>query len=241
LNKIAVITPVPDVIDIIVKNSIIRKAVEKDIIDFRIVHLRNYGIGNYKKIDDAPFGGGSGMVMMPGPLIRAVEDTILWMDNVKDIRIIYPSPQGVKWKQNLADKFSHERNIIIICGHYKGIDERVIKKYVTDEYSIGDFIMTSGEIPAMIILDSIVRLIPGTLNNLESALTDTFSNTLLDHPHYTQPRTVCEMNVPEILLGGNHEKIESWRKEQRKIRTKNRRPDIWKKYIQMKEMENKHE
>ena len=241
MNKIAVITPVPDVIDTIVKNSIIRKAVEKDIIDFRIVHLRNYGIGNYKKIDDAPFGGGSGMVMMPGPLIRAVEDTILWMDKVKDIRIIYPSPQGVKWKQNLADEFSREQNIIIICGHYKGIDERVIKKYVTDEYSIGDFIMTSGEIPAMIILDSIVRLIPGTLNNLESALTDTFSSTLLDHPHYTQPRTVCEMNVPEILLGGNHEKIESWRKEKRKIRTKNRRPDIWEKYIQMKEMENKHE
>ena len=123
----------------------------------------------------------------------------------------------------------------MICGHYKGIDERVIKKYVTNEFSIGDFIMTNGEIPSMTILDSIIRLIPGTLNNIDSALTDSFSNQLLDHPHYTQPRVFQDMAVPEVLLNGNHKKINSWRKNQRKIQTKLKRPDLWNKYLIMKE------
>tara|TARA_B100001105_G_scaffold198736_1_gene162499 strand:- start:771 stop:1184 length:414 start_codon:yes stop_codon:yes gene_type:complete len=136
---------------------------------------------------------------------------------------------------------SQQKKIIMICGHYKGIDERVIKKYVTDEYSIGDFVMTNGEIPAMIMLDSIVRLVPGTLNTLDSALSDTFTQGLLDHPHYTQPRMVEEMPVPEILLGGHHEKIESWRQDQRERRTKDKRPDLWGKYTKMKESEKNNE
>jgi len=241
LNQFAVITPVPNVIDILIKNSILRKAIENGIIDFRTIDLRRYGIGNYKQIDHTPFGGGNGMVMMAEPLFNAIDDVMFWMNKGEDIRVIYPSPQGITWDQKAAQELSLQKKVILICGHYKGIDERVIKKYVTDEYSIGDFVMTCGEIPAMVILDSIIRLIPGTLNNLESALTDTFSNDLLDHPHYTKPRIFRTMNVPDILLGGNHEKIESWRKEKREIRTKNKRPDIWEKYVKLKEMENKNE
>ena len=234
MNRFAVITPIPILIETFIQYSIIRKAINKKIIEIRIVDLREYGIGNYRQIDDTPFGGGSGMVMMPEPLFSAIDDMISWMGEEK-VKVLYPSPQGQVWNQKRAMKFGNEKNIIMICGHYKGIDERVIKKYVTDEFSIGDFIMTNGEIPSMTILDSIIRLIPGTLNNIDSALTDSFSNQLLDHPHFTQPRVFHDMAVPDVLLNGNHKKINSWRKNQREIQTKVKRPDLWNKYVNMKE------
>tara|TARA_B100000287_G_C20638722_1_gene782681 strand:+ start:407 stop:1123 length:717 start_codon:yes stop_codon:yes gene_type:complete len=234
LNRFAIVTPFPVLIESLIQNSIIRKALSKNIIELRIVNLRDYGIGNYKQIDDTPFGGGSGMIMMPGPLFHAIDDMIGWMGGQR-VKIIYPSPQGKVWNQKKAIEFSNEENIIMICGHYKGIDERVIEKYVTDEFSIGDFIMTNGEIPSMIILDSIIRLIPGTLNNLESATTDTFSNQLLDYPHYTKPRVFRDMAVPSVLLSGNHEKIDSWRRNKREEQTKNKRPDLWDEYVNLKE------
>tara|TARA_Y100001970_G_scaffold293898_1_gene444401 strand:+ start:3184 stop:3900 length:717 start_codon:yes stop_codon:yes gene_type:complete len=234
LNRFAVITPIPILIETFIQCSIIRKAINKKIVEIRIVDLREYGIGNYKQIDDTPFGGGSGMIMMPEPLSSAIDDMISWMGRER-IKVLYPSPQGQVWNQKRAVKFGNEKNIIIICGHYKGIDERVIEKYVTDEFSIGNFIMTNGEIPSMTILDSIIRLIPGTLNNIDSALTDSFSNQLLDHPHYTQPRVFQDMAVPDVLLNGNHKKINSWRKNQREIQTKVKRPDLWNKYVNMKE------
>ncbi len=234
MNRFAVITPIPILIETFIQCSIIRKAINKKIVEIRIVDLREYGIGNYKQIDDTPFGGGSGMIMMPEPLSSAIDDMISWMGRER-VKVLYPSPQGQVWNQKRAVKFGNEKNIIIICGHYKGIDERVIEKYVTDEFSIGDFIMTNGEIPSMTILDSIIRLIPGTLNNIDSALTDSFSNQLLDHPHYTQPRVFQDMAVPDVLLNGNHKKINSWRKNQREIQTKVKRPDLWNKYVNMKE------
>ncbi len=234
MNRFAVITPIPILIETFIQCSIIRKAINKKIVEIRIVDLREYGIGNYKQIDDTPFGGGSGMIMMPEPLSSAIDDMISWMGRER-IKVLYPSPQGQVWNQKRAVKFGNEKNIIIICGHYKGIDERVIEKYVTDEFSIGNFIMTNGEIPSMTILDSIIRLIPGTLNNIDSALTDSFSNQLLDHPHYTQPRVFQDMAVPDVLLNGNHKKINSWRKNQREIQTKVKRPDLWNKYVNMKE------
>tara|TARA_B100000929_G_C15482489_1_gene411670 strand:+ start:164 stop:889 length:726 start_codon:yes stop_codon:yes gene_type:complete len=237
LIQIAVITPVPDVIDTLIQNSMLRKAVEKRVVKLHTVNIREFGIGNYRQIDDTPFGGGSGMVMMAEPLFKALDKATDLVGGTDNIRVVYPSPQGKTWDQKFAEDMSKQQKIIMICGHYKGIDERVIEKYVTDEYSIGDFVMTSGEIPAMVMLDSIVRLVPGTLNTLDSALSDTFTQGLLDHPHYTQPRMVEEMPVPEILLGGHHEKIESWRQDQRERRTKDKRPDLWRKYIKMKESE----
>ena len=235
--QIAVITPVPDVIDTLIQNSMLRKAVEKRVVELHTVNIREFGIGNYRQIDDTPFGGGSGMVMMAEPLFKALDKATDLVGGTDNIRVVYPSPQGKTWGQKSAEDMSKQKKIIMICGHYKGIDERVIEKYVTDEYSIGDFVMTSGEIPAMVMLDSIIRLVPGTLNTLDSALSDTFTQGLLDHPHYTQPRMVEKMPVPEILLGGHHEKIESWRQDQRERRTKDKRPDLWRKYTKMKESE----
>tara|TARA_B100000959_G_C14979283_1_gene622789 strand:- start:1750 stop:2484 length:735 start_codon:yes stop_codon:yes gene_type:complete len=241
LKKIAVITPVPEVIKTLIDNSMLRKAIENKVAQIHIVNLREFGLGNYRQIDDAPFGGGSGMVMMPEPLINAIEHALNLVGHSEGVKVFYPSPQGKLWDQTSAEDFSKSEKIIFICGHYKGIDERVIEKYVTDEYSIGDFVMTSGEIPTMIMLDSIMRLVPGTLNNIDSALSDTFSLGLLDHPHYTQPRIIEDKAVPDVLISGHHKKIKSWRQEQREKRTKEKRPKLWERYTQFRESENNNE
>ena len=241
MKQIAVITPVPDVIKTLIDHSMLRRSIENKVVEFHVINLRDFGIGSYRQIDDAPFGGGSGMVMMAEPLYKAIESAMELMDFSDDIRIIYPSAQGKRWDQDSAEDLSTKDKIIIICGHYKGIDERVIEKYVTDEFSIGDFVMTSGEIPAMVILDSTVRLVPGTLNNIDSALTDTFTLGLLDYPHYTQPRIVDGMEVPSILLSGHHKNIEDWRQEKREMRTKKKRLDLWENYNNDKELEKNNE
>ena len=241
MKKIAVITPVPQVIEILIENSMLRKAISNQVAEFSIIDLRDFGSGNYRQIDDSPYGGGSGMVMMAEPLIKAIDKALEYVGISEEVKIIYPSPQGLLWSQDTAEDFSKWDRIIVICGHYKGIDERIIKKYVTNQYSIGDFIMTSGEIPAMIMLDSALRLVPGTLNNIESALTDTFTLGLLDYPHYTQPRIVQEMSVPDVLISGHHKNIDTWRKNQRVKRTQNKRPDLWKKYLQKTELEKDNE
>lgn len=241
MKKIAVITPVPEVIKTLIDNSMLRKAIENKVAQIHIVNLREFGLGNYRQIDDAPFGGGSGMVMMPEPLINAIEHALNLVGHSEGVKVFYPSPQGKLWNQTSAEDFSKSEKIIFICGHYKGIDERVIEKYVTDEYSIGDFVMTSGEIPTMIMLDSIMRLVPGTLNNIDSALSDTFSLGLLDHPHYTQPRIIEDKAVPDVLISGHHKKIKSWRQEQREKRTKEKRPKLWERYTQFRESENNNE
>ena len=211
MNQIAVITPVPDVIDTLITNSILRKAVERNAVKFHIVNLRQFGRGNYRQIDDTPFGGGSGMVMMAEPLIKAIEHTIDLIGGSEDVQVIYPSPQGETWSQKAANQTSKVTKLIVICGHYKGVDERVIDRYGICEYSLGDFVITSGEIPAMVMVDSAVRLIPGALNTLDSALTDTFTHDLLDHPHYTQPREIEGLRVPDVLLSGHHKEIETWK------------------------------
>jgi len=241
LKKVAVITPVPDVINILIENSMLRKSIDNQVAQIHVINLREFGLGNYRQIDDTPFGGGSGMVMMAEPLMNAIENAMDLVGRSEDVKVLYPSPQGEAWDQRSAEGLSKWEKIIIICGHYKGIDERVIEKYVTDEYSIGDFIMTSGEIPAMIMLDSALRLVPGTLNNIDSALSDTFTLGLLDHPHYTQPRIVDGKPVPDILISGHHEKISSWRQDKREKRTKEKRLDLWKKYTKIRESENSNE
>ena len=221
--QIAVITPVPEVIDTLIQNSILRKAVEKNVVEFHLINLRDFGKGNYRQIDDSPFGGGSGMVLMAEPIFKAIEYAMELVGGPEDVRVIYPSPQGKTWDQRTAEETSQQKKFIVICGHYKGIDERVIEKFVTHEYSLGDFVMTGGEIPAMVMLDSAVRLIPGTLNTLDSALTDSFSQDLLDHPHYTQPREIDGLEVPKVLLGGHHANIEAWRQEKKEERTKEKK------------------
>ncbi|MED5426611.1 MAG: tRNA (guanosine(37)-N1)-methyltransferase TrmD [Candidatus Neomarinimicrobiota bacterium] len=242
MNQIAVITPVPDVIDTLITNSILRKAVERNAVKFHIVNLRQFGRGNYRQIDDTPFGGGSGMVMMAEPLIKAIEQTMDLIGGSEDVQVIYPSPQGETWSQKAANQTSKVKKLIVICGHYKGIDERVIDRYSICEYSLGDFVITSGEIPAMVMVDSAVRLIPGALNTLDSALTDTFTHDLLDHPHYTQPREIEGLRVPDVLLSGHHKEIETWKQGQREKRTKERRPDLWKTYKEkLKESETNYE
>ena len=238
MNQFAIITPVPDIIDSFVQNSILKKIIERKMVQIKVFNLRDFGLGKHKQIDDTPFGGGGGMIIKPEPLFDAIEASFNWMMNKDNIRVIYPSPLGKEWNHNLAEKLSKNKNIILICGHYKGIDERVIDEYVTDQYSVGDFVMTSGEIPALIIMDSISRLIPGALNNLESVLNDSFSHQLLDHPHYTSPRKFRNKSVPGVLLNGNHRHIDQWRLDHRESRTIKYRPDLWEKYIKIKESES---
>ena len=231
MKKIAIITPVPEMVHAIIEQSMLRKAASEKVVEYNVFDLREFGKGNYRQIDDTPFGGGSGMVMMAEPLMAAVEFAMEWMGD-NDVRIVCPSPQGKTWNHKSAETFSDHEKTIFICGHYKGIDQRVIEKYVTDEFSIGDFVVTSGEIPAIIMIDSMVRLIPGVLNSRESAETDTFYGDLLDNPHFTKPRKVDGMPVPEVLLNGHHKEIEDWRQSQREFITQEKRPDLWRKYLE---------
>ena len=231
MKKIAIITPVPEMVHAIIEQSMLRKAAAEKVVEYNVFDLREFGKGNYRQIDDTPFGGGSGMVMMAEPLMAAVKFAMEWMGD-NDVRIVCPSPQGKTWNHKSAETFSDHEKTIFICGHYKGIDQRVIEKYVTDEFSIGDFVVTSGEIPAMIMIDSMVRLIPGVLNSRESAETDTFYGDLLDIPHFTKPRKVDGMPVPEVLLNGHHKEIEDWRQSQREFITQEKRPDLWRKYLE---------
>ena len=231
MKKIAIITPVPEMVHAIIEQSMLRKAAAEKVVEYNVFDLREFGKGNYRQIDDTPFGGGSGMVMMAEPLMAAVEFAMEWMGD-NDVRIVCPSPQGKTWNHKSAETFSDHEKTIFICGHYKGIDQRVIEKYVTDEFSIGDFVVTSGEIPAMIMIDSTVRLIPGVLNSRESAETDTFYGDLLDNPHFTKPRKVDGMPVPEVLLNGHHKEIEDWKQSEREHITQEKRPDLWRKYLE---------
>ncbi|MDP7653740.1 MAG: tRNA (guanosine(37)-N1)-methyltransferase TrmD [Candidatus Marinimicrobia bacterium] len=231
MKKIAIITPVPEMVNAIIEQSMLRKGAEEKVVEYNVVDLREFGKGNYRQIDDTPFGGGSGMVMMAEPLMSAVESALEWI-NDENVRVVFPSPQGQTWNHNAAESFSEHDHTIFICGHYKGIDQRVIEKYVTNEFSIGDFVVTSGEIPAMIMIDSMVRLMPGVLNSRESAETDSFYNDLLDNPHFTKPREVDGMKVPDVLLNGHHQEIHDWRQSQKEKITEEKRPDLWCSYLE---------
>jgi tRNA (guanine37-N1)-methyltransferase len=236
LKQIVIITPVPEIIESILTNTILRQATDREIVEFQIVNLRDFAEGNYRQIDDAPFGGGSGMVMMAEPLLKATEYALKQLGNSDDIRVIYPTPQGKQWTQEDAFENSEVDKLIFINGHYKGIDERVNELVITHEYSIGDYVVTCGELPTMVMIDGIVRLIPGVLNTYESALSDSITSPLLDAPHYTRPREIKGLKVPDVLLGGNHADIEEWRKLKSEERTKSRRPDLWKKYLEKSDL-----
>ena len=241
MKRFAIITPVPELVNTVIQETIIRKSVENEIAEINVVNLRNFTKGKYRQVDDEPYGGGDGMVMMAEPFFKAIDHTISLWNEIDDLRIVYPTPQGELWSQKTAREFSMEGNIIFLCGHYKGIDERVIEKYVTHEFSLGDYVISGGELSSMVMLDSIIRMVPGVLNSYESALSDSFMNGLLDAPYYTRPRVIDGVGVPEVLLNGNHKQIDFWREEKREERTAARRKDLWKKYNSLKSNGEKHE
>jgi tRNA (guanine37-N1)-methyltransferase len=225
--KIFIISPFPETINVFIENNIANQGIKKNLLNVNIVNLRDFAKDNYKKIDDEPYGGGSGMVMMCQPLFDAIDHCITLSDDRP--KIIFPSPRGKKLNHDISSELSKEKSLIFICGHYKGIDERVIAKYVDMEISIGDFIISNGELSTMIIFDSIARLVPGVLNDINSAMTDSFVDDLLDAPYFTRPNEIDGLKVPEVLLSGNHEAIKKWRNDKKLEITKDRRPDLLKK------------
>jgi len=212
-------------VEAVVSNSILGRAAKSGIVDYAVINLFDYAEGPHNKIDDVPFGGGAGMILKPEPIFRALDAV---SQNIgKPDRIVFPTPDGKPFVQTDAADLAQSDHLLILSGHYKGVDQRVRDSLVTDEFSIGDFVLTGGELPALMMLDAVVRLRDGALNTKESAETDSFSSELLDGPHYTRPREYDGQNVPEVLLSGDHGKIAEWRLKRREEITKKRRPDIW--------------
>jgi tRNA (guanine37-N1)-methyltransferase len=226
--RIDIITCVPTLLESPFAHSMVKIAQEKNCAEIHIHDLREYGQGNYRRIDDAPFGGEAGMVMMIEPIDKCIAD--LKKDRTYDA-VVYMTPDGKRLEQGVVNQFSLLENIIILCGHYKGVDQRVRDAFITHEISIGDYVLSGGELGAAVLTDAIVRLIPGVLSDETSALTDSFQDGLLAPPVYTRPAEYKEMSVPEILLGGNHKLIDEWKQEQAIARTKERRPDLFNKLV----------
>ena len=219
--KFDVLTLFPEMFEIL-NQSIIGKAIEKELIDIHLINIRDFSKDKHKKVDDTPYGGGAGMVMKPDVVYDAYQ-------SIKDrnAKVIYMSPQGKPLNQKKVEELSKENHLIILCGHYEGIDQRVLDKIVDEEISIGDYVLTGGEIPAMVLIDSVSRYVEGVLKE-DSIKEESFSNGLLEYPQYTRPEVFEGMKVPEVLLSGHHENIEKWRKEKSLEMTKKKRPDILK-------------
>ena len=208
--------------------SIIGRAIDAGLLEINAVNIRDYSTNKHMKVDDYPYGGGAGLVMQPEPVYRAYEN--LTKDMKKKPRVVYLTPQGTTFHQEMAKELAKEEELVFLCGHYEGIDERVLEEIVTDYVSIGDYVLTGGELPAMVMIDSISRLVPGVLHNDDSAGDECFENGLLEYPQYTRPSVFLDKEVPEVLLSGHHENIRKWRHEQSVKRTKERRPDLWEAY-----------
>ncbi|CQR47718.1 tRNA (guanine-N(1)-)-methyltransferase [Paraliobacillus sp. PM-2] len=219
-----ILTIFPEMFTGVMNNSILKKAQESGAFSYQTVDFRKYTTNKHNKVDDYPYGGGAGMVLMPQPIFDAVDD--LEFKHKKKPRIILMCPQGERFTQKKAEELAHEEQLVFICGHYEGYDERIRQELVTDEISIGDYILTGGELGAMVVIDSVARLIPGVLGNKQSAPEDSFSTGLLEHAHYTRPADFRGLKVPEVLLSGNHKNIETWRHKQSLLRTWLRRPDL---------------
>lgn len=224
MMKVDVLTLFPEMMDGVFRSSILGKAQEKGIVNLNAVNFRDYSGNKHGTVDDTPYGGGGGMVLKPDPIFSAVEDLLSQTSAAP--RVILMCPQGETFTQQKAEELSAEEHLIFICGHYEGYDERIREHLVTDELSIGDYVLTGGELPAMVVIDSVVRLLPGVLGNETSAVTDSFSTGLLEYPHYTRPAEFRGWKVPDILLSGHHANIEVWRREQALKRTLQRRPDL---------------
>lgn len=226
------------------RTSIIGREEEKGCISIEAVNIRDYTLDKHKKVDDYTYGGGAGMLMQAQPVYdcwKVLNDTIIrrrsvaqekLSENVSKTRVIYVTPQGEVFHQKKAVELAQEEDLIFLCGHYEGIDERVLKEIVTDYISIGDYVLTGGELPAMVIIDAVSRLVPGVLSNAESAQTESHANGLLEYPQYSRPEIWHEKKVPEVLLSGHHANIERWRLEQSLERTKERRPELYAAYLE---------
>lgn len=227
--KISIITLFPEMFDPILNTSILKRAQDKGKVEFELVDLRQFGEGVHQVVDDRPYGGGPGMILKADVLIRALKSilnpTKFKIENLK-FKILLMSASGTPYKQSKAREFSKLDHLILVCGHYEGVDQRFIDKYVDEEISIGDYVLTGGEIPAMIITDSVVRLIPGVLEKPEAVINESFTENLLEGPQYTRPEEFEGQKVPEILLSGNHGEIDKWRKEKSLEKTKKIRPDL---------------
>ena len=219
-----VLTLFPDMIEQGMNTSILGRAIERGHISLTATDIRDYAGNKHNKVDDTPYGGGAGMVMQAQPVYaayEAVKEQIGYRP-----RVVYLTPQGSVFHQKMAEDLAKEKDLVFLCGHYEGIDERVLEEIVTDYVSIGDYVLTGGELPAMVMMDAIARLVPGVLHNEASAEFESFQDNLLEHPHYSRPETWHGKKVPEVLLSGHHANIEKWRREQSVIRTAKRRPDL---------------
>jgi tRNA (guanine37-N1)-methyltransferase len=225
MMHIHVLSLFPAMFEGVFGSSILKKAQEKQAVSLEVTDFRAYSGNKHSQVDDYPYGGGAGMVLKPEPLFQAVEAITT---TSKKPRIILMCPQGERFTQAKAEELAQEEELIFLCGHYEGYDERVREHLVSDEISIGDFVLTGGELGAMTVIDSVVRLLPGVLGNGESPVQDSFSTGLLEHPHYTRPSEFRGFKVPDVLLSGNHANIDQWRREQSLYRTWSRRPDLLK-------------
>ncbi|WP_043976465.1 tRNA (guanosine(37)-N1)-methyltransferase TrmD [Priestia megaterium] len=233
--KIDVLSLFPSMFDGVFGESILKKAQEKNAVELNVVNFREYSTNKHQNVDDYPYGGGAGMVLTPQPIFDAVEKLT---ETAKKPRVVLLCPQGERYTQAKAEELAAEEHLIFICGHYEGYDERIREQLVTDEISIGDYVLTGGELGAMVVIDSVVRLLPDVLGNNHSAVQDSHSTGLLEHPHYTRPADFRGLTVPEVLMAGNHKKIEQWRQKESLKRTLLRRPDMLEK-IELTEEQKK--
>jgi len=221
--RIDIVSLLPEIMASPFSSSILKRAQQKDLVEVHMHDLREFGEGKHKQVDDYAFGGGAGMVMLAKPIFECIEK----LKSQRDYdAVIYTTPDGETFNQKLANKLSLKKNIIILCGHYKGIDQRVRDALITHEISIGDYVLSGGELAATVISDALIRLVPGVLNDGASALTDSFQDDLLAPPIYTRPSEFRGMNVPDVLLSGDTKKIDNWKNEQAMNNTKSRRPDL---------------
>ena len=218
--KFTVLTLFPEIVESFFKSSIMEKAVEKGIIEYELINIRDFAHDKHRTCDDAPYGGGAGMVLKAEPLADALDSV-----DALSKRTVFPTPSGVAYKQKLAEELAQEKEIVLICGRYEGIDQRIIDLYVDDEVCIGDYVISSGEISSLVVIDSIYRLCDGVITR-ESLEEESFQGSLLEYPHYTRPEVFRGKQVPDILLSGHHANIEKWRLEKRLEKTKKNRPDL---------------
>ena len=218
--KFTVLTLFPEIVESFFKSSIMEKAVEKGIIQYELINIRDFAYDRHRTCDDAPYGGGAGMVLKAEPLAEALDSV-----NAGNKKTIFPTPSGIKYTQGLAEELAQEKEIVLICGRYEGIDQRIIDLYVDNEVCIGDYVISSGEIASLVVIDSIYRLCDGVITK-ESLEEESFQDALLEYPHYTRPETFRGIQVPDILLSGHHANIEKWRQEKRFEKTKKNRPDL---------------
>jgi len=228
--RIDVITIFPEMIESVLGFSILKRAREAGLVEIHVHNLRDYAPGVHRSTDETPYGGGAGMVMRPGPLFDAVES----LPSSQDTRRVLLTPQGQTFDQAKARQLSQCPHLVLLCGHYEGFDERVRQHLATDEISVGDYVLTGGELPALLVIDAVTRLQNGALGSAESAEDDTFSEGLLEYPHYTRPPEYRGWRVPDVLLSGHHAEIAKWRRKEQFRRTQARRPDLWAQYVPSK-------